>query len=377
MTDKKIIRIFSVAIFAVLLLALLLSLGESSRIVAAALLVPIAIIIPFLLKKRSILSINKLQILFLMIVIALVYLTLYYLTGTKFGFYKNPYSLNVKNLFTVILPIIVIIVCTEIIRCLLMAQKSRVATVLCYFSCVIAEILIVSNLPAVRSFGQFMSLVAGALFPALIANLLYNYLSARYGLYPNLIYRLLTTLYIYVIPIRSGISDAMLSFFRLLVPIVIYMFVDALYEKKVKLALGKTSRVWRVASAIFTVAVIIIMMGTVMLISNQFRYGALVIATPSMTGELNQGDVVIYESYDGQHVDEGQVIVFEKDDVVVVHRVIKIEIINGITRYYTQGDANDNPDAGYITSANIVGLAQKRLAGAGYPTLWMRSLFKR
>lgn len=377
MTDKRIIKISSVSIFAVLLLALLLPMGESSRIVAAALLIPIAVIIPLLIKKRSILSINKRQVLLLMTIIALVYLTLYYLTGIKFGFYSNPYKLNVKNLFAVIIPIVAIIVCTEIVRHVMVAQKSKLATVLCYFSCIIAELLMVSNLSAVKSFGQFMNLIAGALFPALIANLLYNYLSSRYGLYPNLVYRLITTLYLYVIPIRSGISDAMLSFFRILIPIAIYMFIDALYEKKRKRALQQASRVWRVASAVLTVAVIIIMTGTVMLISNQFRYGALVIATPSMTGELDRGDMVIYESYDEQLISEGQVIIFEKDGTVIVHRVIDIEIINGEMRYYTKGDANEHTDPGYITDANIVGLAEGRLEGGGYPTIWMRSLFKR
>lgn len=377
MTDKKTITISSVAIFFVLLLALLFPLGESSRIVAAAILVPIAVLTSLLLKKRSILSINKGQVLLLMTAIALVLLTLYYLTGTRLGFYKNPYRLNIKNLFSVILPVAVIIVATEVFRCVMMAQKSKTARVLCYFSCVAAELLIVSNFRAIKNLGQLMSLVAGAMFPALIANLLYSYLSARYGLYPNLVYRLITTLYLYIIPIRSGISDAMMNFFRLLIPIAIYMFIDALYEKKTRRALGNTLRVWRVASVILTAAVIIIMTGTVMLISNQFQYGALVIATDSMTGEIDRGDVVIFQSYDGEDVIEGQVIIFDKDGSLIVHRVIDIEIINGVTRYYTQGDTNENPDPGYITDANIVGLAKKRLIGAGYPTLWARSLFKR
>ena len=119
------------------------------------------------------------------------------------------------------------------------------------------------------------------------------------------------------------------------------------------------------------------MIGTVMLVSNQFKYGSLVIATGSMTGELNKGDVVIFESYTSQPIIEGQVIVFEKYDVMVVHRVVDIEIINGRTRYYTKGDANEDRDDGFITNAEIVGLARKKLPVLGYPTLWMRSLFKR
>ena len=119
------------------------------------------------------------------------------------------------------------------------------------------------------------------------------------------------------------------------------------------------------------------MIGTVMLISNQFKYGALVIATDSMTGEIDKGDIVIYESYESQTVEEGQVIVFEKDSSYIVHRVVDIQIINGTARYYTKGDANEDNDAGYITKGSIVGLASYKLPFFGYPTLWLRSLFNR
>ena len=113
-----------------------------------------------------------------------------------------------------------------------------------------------------------------------------------------------------------------------------------------------------------------------MLISNQFYYGSLVIATDSMTGEINKGDMIIYERYEDQLVIEGQVIVFEKNKSVIVHRVADIKIINGETRYYTKGDANEDLDTGYITDSNIIGLVNYKIPFLGYPTIWVRSLFK-
>ena len=377
MTDKKIVHIFSVSVLAVLLLALILPLGESGRIIAALLLLPAAVLVPLFIKKRNILSINKGQVLMIVIAFAAVYVMIYYLTGLKFGFYKNPYRISTVNFFKFILPIATIIVASEIIRWVMMAQKSKWAHVLCYFSCVVAEILIVTNIPDVTSFNRFMDLVAGAMFPALIANLLYNYLSKRYGMYPNIAFRMIITLHSYLFPISSKISVSLVYLFDLFLPILVYLFVDTLYEKKKRYALKNNSLVWRIASKVLTVLVVIIMIGTVMLISNHFRYGALVIATESMTGELNKGDVVIYESYDNQMLQEGQVIVFEKDGSRIVHRVVDIEIINGMARYYTKGDANEDNDAGYITDADIVGLASYKLPSVGYPTLWLRSLFAR
>ncbi len=374
--DKKITRISATGILAVLMVILFVPLGESARIVTAAFLLPVAVIIPNLIKKRSILSINKNQVLLILTAFALVCVMTYYLTGFAFGFYKNPYGLSVKNLFTFALPIAAVIICTEIVRSVFVAQGDKLSTWICYLFCTIADMLIVSNIPEISSFNRFMDLVAGALLPALIANLLYNYLSKRYGVYPNVSYRLITTLYAYIFTVSSGIEDSLVSFFRLIIPLAIYLFIDSLYEKKKKYALENKSRPWRIVSRILTVLVLVIMIGAVMLVSNQFKYGSLVVATESMTGEINKGDVVIFESYDSQTVEEGQVIVFERNRSMIVHRVVDIEIINGVARYYTKGDANEDNDYGYITSADIVGLADFKVPLVGYPTLWVRSLFK-
>ena len=374
MTDKRTVNILSASLLAVLLVALLVPLGESARIVAACILLPAAVLFPIFVKKRNILSINKNQVLLIMTVIGLVYLMLYYLSGIEFGFYMNPYGLSVGNFFRFFLPVCAIIVFTEIIRFVMQAQEDKPSRVLCYFSCVIAEMLIYSNIPSVTNLNRFMDLIAGALFPALIFNLLYNYLSKRYGLYPNLIFRSLFTLHAYTFPIQSGISESLLNFFKILLPIAIYLFVDMLYEKKKRYALVNRSRFWRVTSRVISIIVLLLMLGAVMLVSNQFRYGSYVIATPSMTGELNEGDIAVYESYDDQLIVEGQVIVFEKNSSMIIHRVIKIENINGTTRYYTKGDANEDADSGFITSSDIRGVVRFKLSYLGYPTLWLRDV---
>ena len=119
------------------------------------------------------------------------------------------------------------------------------------------------------------------------------------------------------------------------------------------------------------------MISIVMLISGQFKYSAIVIATESMTGEINKGDLVLYERYDDQIIVEGQVIVFKKDKSTIIHRVVEIDVVNGQTRYYTKGDANELRDAGYITDSSIIGVTNIKLSYLGYPTLWIRDLFKK
>lgn len=365
-TDKKVLHTISISSLAVLLLALILPGESSGRITAAVLLLPLAIITYVFVKKRCLLSYNKRQILMLMSVIAAVYLVIYYLTGLYFGFSKSLYLLR----FDYIIPIVVIVVASEIIRNVLRAQESKLADVLGYFICLVAEVLIFSNLTSINTFNKFMDLAGMTLFPAVIYNLLYHYLSKRYGILPNVVYRLITGLYLYLIPYTPAVPDSLVAFAKLVVPILIYIFIDSLYEKRRRYASEKKSKV----AIPLTLLALAIMASLIMLISNQFRFGSLVIATESMTGEINKGDIVIFDQDDEQIFVEGQVVVFKKGLSMIVHRIVKIEHINGSNRYYTKGDANETDDSGYITDSDILGSVKAKLPYFGYPTLWLREI---
>ena len=180
MTDRKVLHTITISSLAVLLLALILPIGTTGRILAAILLAPIAALTLIFIKKRSILSLNKQQVLMLLTVIALLYVMLYYLTGLEFGLYRSGYRLNLHFTLNFILPITVIIIATELIRYVVRAQNSKLADTLCYASCVIAEVLICANLTHVTTFNKFMDVVGITLFPAIISNLLYHYISKRY-----------------------------------------------------------------------------------------------------------------------------------------------------------------------------------------------------
>lgn len=366
MSDKKILHIISASTLAALVISFLFA--DSGRIVAAVLMALITAVTIAFIKKRGIPNFVYSMIVFLMAVFAAVYTMIYYLTGLKFGFYITDYGLSVGVFFKYILPIGVIIVATELVRSIMCAQEDRLSIVLSYISSVVAEVLIFYALSEILSFKNFMDIVALVFLPAVISNLLYHYISKRYGPLPNIAYRLIFTLHPYIIPYKSRVPDSLLAFANLLLPLVIYFFIDFVYEKKRRYALRKKSKL---AFALL-IALFVFMTSLVMLVSNSFRFGAYVIATESMTGELNKGDIAIYKRYDGQKIEEGQVIVFNKNGMKVIHRVADISNIDGQNRYYTKGDANSELDLGYITSSDIVGLVDLKLPYFGYPTLWLR-----
>ena len=371
MTDKRLVRIINASSLAILIICMFLPGEYSGRITAAVAFLPITAATLILVKKRAVLSLYRRQILFLMSVMGIVYLILYYLSGLAFGFVKNIYTISPEVIFLFVLPTTVIIIASELVRAVMIAQEDKPSYALSYIFCVIAEVIIYYDVTEVHSFAGFMDLLGIALLPAIISGVLYHYLAKRYGAAPNIAFRLLTTLYYYLFPYIPGMADSLFALANLIIPVIIYIFFDSLYDRKRRYALGKKSRL----AVPLTVIVATIMVSVMLLISNQFRYGALVIATDSMTGELNKGDIVIFEQRKGQMYEEGQVIIFKSSETLIVHRIVKIENINGALRYYTKGDFNEDVDPGFITESDVVGSARAKLPYFGYPTVWLREIF--
>ena len=370
--DRK-LTYTSAALLVLALLGALLLPDSNAKVITALLLTFFAIAVWVLLKKRPVLSMRKNTVFLLMLAMGAVCLVVYYLTGVHFGFYKSSTPLSWRSFFTTILPIAVIIVTIEIIRYVLLAQNVRCMWVFAYVAGVLSEVLLYSTLNRIITFNRFMDIVGMHLFPAITANLLYNFIAKRYGFLPNVVYRLLLTLYIYILPLYPQTPDAFLALGKVVIPIFVYLFIRELYAR------GKTRKTPRtkVFEWVVTGITAIIMFSIVMIISGQFHYHMIVIATPSMTGELNQGDAIIYEKYGDEPVLEGQIVVFTKDDeTLVVHRVVEAHQLDGEIHYITKGDANEDTDSGYITDANIKGIVRYKLPYVGYLSLWLRELFK-
>ncbi len=370
-SDRRSLYISAYTILALLLLALFVS-TRYNEILCACVMGIAAVSVLLIVKKRAIHAYTKRQITALMCFIGFLCVSLYLFSGFAFGFARPLHSFSLHTLWRFILPITVTVIASECIRSVMLAQKSRHTDVLCYVICVLSEILLSSTIRDINSHYTLMDVIAQGFLPAVIANLLYHYLSRRYGAAPNIGYRLFVCLYSYILPIGSAMPSSLYSTVRIFLPILIYFFIDAIYEKKKKNALAKK----HIAGYAVSILGMVISVLFVMLISCQFRFCLLVIATPSMTGEINQGDAIIYEEYDEQKIEAGQILVFEKNGSTVVHRVVEIENINGQTKYITKGDANENNDEGYITKSNVIGLVKAKLPMVGQPTLWLRNIFK-
>ena len=373
--DKKLSYVLSAGTLAALLLAFLLPSPLVGRMIAAACLLTAGLLAQRLLKKRSIPSVHQRQVLLIMLASGLMYVTLQFLVGIRFGFYKNGYGPRAEVILRFILPITAIIVFGEILRHVLLSQQKKGVTLFAYFGCLIGDLLIFTSLGGIYDFSSLIDLIGMTLFPAIVSNVLYHHLSARYGALPNIAFRLIATVLPFAISISPATPSVMSALAALCLPLLLYWFIDLLYEKKKRHALQKSPRWMRVLRTVSALLVVLLMLGTVLVISNRFHYGTYIVATSSMEEEISPGDAVIYEKWEGEHIATGDILVFDRNGTVVIHRVTDIEIINGEYRYYTKGDANAEPDEGYVTNSQIIGVVIFKIPFVGNPVLWARQLF--
>lgn len=369
-SDKKRLYVLSLSLVAVLLSCFFIGTVYKAVFLAVAVAVFAGLTFYFI-KKRAILSLYKGQVLMILSVCALLYVMLYFLSGVHFGFYRT--SRRFAEIIRAIFLTAVTVVALEYIRAVFLGQNKKWVSVLIFIACVLVDVLPNFNLNYISRFNRFMDFLGLTLFPALTFNWLYSYLAKRFGSLPAVSYKLITVIIPLIIPVKPNIPTSLLSLAQLIVPIIILAFIKMLFEKKKR----EKKRVSKAVSVMATCVVLAFMVGVMAVISCQFRFCALVIATESMTGELNKGDMVVYERYDGGRIKENQILVFDMDGSTTVHRVVKVEIIDGQYRYTTKGDFNDSNDSGYITASDIQGVVHFKLAYLGYPTLIFRDIFKK
>jgi len=364
-----------------ILLFTLIVLNRISYITLAIFMVLAAIITKIALSKKKILSIYKKQVTWLMIVFALIYLGVFYLMGmVKYGFYTSPTIFSFKTLYRFIIPISLIIICAEVIRFRMLSQDenirvlkksvnlSKIITLICM---VLIDLIIYIGVFDLNNYEDFLTVLGFLLFASISCNLFYNYVSVRYGSLGIILYRLITVLYLYIIPIIPDVYIYFRAFLRMIYPYILYMIIERAFADS-NFTMAHTEKRRNIVSITL---LLVLMIAITMLVSCQFRYGILVVGSGSMKGALNIGDAVIYEQYDNQKIKNGDVIIFEKKGVQLIHRVIKIRNVDNEIRYYTKGDANDDIDSGYVIQDNIVGMTKIRIMFIGYPTLWLRQLF--
>lgn len=347
-----------------------LNIFENQYILAIFLLIYFIICVKFI-KSRKIQSLNKKNIIILMVIFAFIYILILYIIGIFVGFYKNPIRFNIKEFVNRILPLTTIIIFSELIRNAFVARNDRKSTIIITIALVLVDVSTYINLYSIFNLEEVLALIGYVGLSSISTNLLCNYIVKRYSYVPNILYRIITTIYIYIFGILPDIYLFFQTVIRIIYPYIIYLGIDFAFSiDNFKIA-AKNKK----TNILVLIITIFLLISMVLLISCKFKYGIMVVGSSSMTGSINKGDAIVFEQYNGQELEEGEIIIFDKEQIVTIHRIKNVQILNGETIYYTKGDYNQQQDEGYRTSKDIKGIVKFKIMYIGWPTIWVNELF--
>ena len=308
------------------------------------------------------------------IIYFLIYFILYYLLGILIGFVKTVNYFSAKGIIDVILPLILTILLKEYLRYMTLTKSegSKLLTVFSVIFFIIFDIAGTINESIFASSYSFFCFIAITVIPTISANIFCSYLSYKTGYKPAMLYMLVKSLYVYIIPIVPNPNEYIYSIIELVVPMIflykIYKFYLVDKDEEILREYHKN----KLLPLIIPTLIVIFL---VYLTSGYFKYHAIAIASGSMTPNIMKGDVVVIEkTNDYEHINIGDVLAHRKGNIIVVHRVIKKLVIDGEYYFYTKGDYNDSPDNYEITQDMVYGTVNIKIPFIGYPTVWLNSL---
>lgn len=96
-----------------------------------------------------------------------------------------------------------------------------------------------------------------------------------------------------------------------------------------------------------------------------------------MTGTINKGDAIIYKKLDkDEQIEIEDIIVFQSENIRIIHRVIDKKDTGTEIKYYTKGDTNSEIDEGYRVDDDIIGKVKAKIPYIGEATLMLNEIFK-
>lgn len=339
------------------------------------------LILTVLLKqfKKPVLR-NKTDGLLVVLGTTIILMGAFYMLGFKTGF-SNSYSSIFKNYISPIawIKVFLIVGLSELIRYVVVNIECRkkffnfsyqaLMVIILFF----VEMNIATKSYNFSSFNQLYEFFALIFVQSISKNLLLNYVTKRYGIKPCLCYRLIMDLYIYILPIVPKINVFIEGVILLVFPYVVYSLLKSLEDHNKLEPIRKTKKHNKISTIIFSVVFAIL----VALVSREFEYAMIAIGSGSMTGTVNKGDAVVYKRYhkDTDTLKEGDIIVYLKENMTIVHRIYRVYTLDGETVYQTKGDYNENADNWVVKKGDITGIVKFRVLLIAWPSVYLNEIF--
>lgn len=316
---------------------------------------------------RNYLRYNAIQI---VVISIFSYFLISYGLGMVTGFTRNVFNLSIKGIIKNITVPFLIIVFEEIIRHVVAKncygdKRPYVTLTIVYIFLGIAMEFNGYDFCNFEVIFRFFCLVV---LPNIAKESLYSYITYKVSFIPTIIMKLVFSLYIYFVPFFPNLGDYLISLLGILYPAVVYMMIFNMvkyYDKSNRYVVSVRKRY-------LFYPLIVFLSILVLLISGVGRYKMVAIGSGSMEPVYYRGDAVIFKKVDSfDQIKIGTIIAYEKDSVLVTHRVVEILKNKGNYEFRTKGDNNSDIDNYVIPFSTVKGIVVYKVSYIGYPTIWL------
>ncbi len=321
------------------------------------------------LRVRS--GVNKTQSL---LIVLIIYIILYFLSGLIFGFERTPYSKDILSVLLNLWSFGSIIILQEYVRLQLVKNENKkmyslILTTLVFF---VLNLNYSNFLDNFTDFKTIFIYVSSVLLPAIAESAILTYLVYTSGVKASIIYRLFVTIPPFLIPIVPSLDWFVTAVVGVVLPLAVYIYINYVnVVKNERLSRGERKRY----SPVVYIPVFALIAVFAAFVMGLFKYQPVAVLSGSMSPTFNRGDAVIINKLTKQEKNElkkGDIIQFISGTRYVVHRIYKVTNDEyGNKAFITKGDHNNAPDSDQVSLDNVIGKVSFSVPLIGYPSVWL------
>ena len=304
-------------------------------------------------------------------IISIIYFIIYYILGLIIGYSYNVYSTSFIGILRNIVVIVVPLLFREEVRSrFLFLNKKKFGIFFITLLFIVLELFSSTFFTYSNNEELFINFFS-VFLPIVLENILLTYLAyigIRSTVYAYFIPMLISR---YFIPITLDVDWFFALLFQLILVVVIFYvsFNEYLWKEK-RIYSYKTNKT---NSVIYLFGVVLIV-SFGLFVAGVFKYRPVAILTYSMEPIFTRGDAVIVEKLDDDEknkLKKGDIIQYQVDKTVVVHRIIKVKKEDNKKVYILKGDNNNAKDPKPVYMEQIMGKVLFSIPKVGYPSVWL------
>ena len=304
-------------------------------------------------------------------IISIIYFIIYYILGVIIGYSYNVYSTSFIGILRNIVVIVVPLLFREEVRSrFLFLNKKKFGIFFITLLFIVLELFSSTFFTYSNNEELFINFFS-IFLPIVLENILLTYLAfigIRSTVYAYFIPMLISR---YFIPITLDVDWFFALLFQLILVVVIFYvsFNEYLWKEK-RIYSYKTNKT---NSVVYLFGVVLIV-SFGLFVAGVFKYRPVAILTYSMEPIFTRGDAVIVEKLDKEEknkLKKGDIIQYQVDKTVVVHRIIKVKKEDNKKVYILKGDNNNAKDPKPVYMEQIMGKVLFSIPKVGYPSVWL------